>query len=214
MYSTNLKVFTKLTNEVSQSNILDEDMREEAVVNQVAGITMHSQFVGDRFNKGQETFGTVDIDANELKEFPSNIQRYVPDTINAKNIKSADTKPKKHRDRNLTEQLPTRGFNTLLISRRLRLEKTDNIRLDLSKVRLEAKGTLESKYEILYTLGNGSYGKVLKIRDKQTDELKAVKIISKERCSTLYKYNEEIEILKKLANYVIIIGSPKCSQIV
>ena len=137
-------------------------------------------------------------------------QRHIKDPINDQNRelvpKYFDLKKPilqdKFWDKNRFDRGPVLKFGTSMLAEKLRLVKTDNIYLDLSKVRLEGNGTLESKYEILQKLGSGAYGEVQKIRDLQTDEVKAVKFISKLKCHTVDKYNDEIEILKKLVNLI------------
>lgn len=182
------------------SSIIDEDeMQEKTTVNTVHGINIHVKSAGTKSKVRIKNSSSMLPDATDLAERPknNNIIREMPRSGLFGKL----------REGNLTEQPPLK-FGTFGIAQRMRLVKTDSVSIDLSKVRLERKGTLESKYEILYTLGSGSYGEVQKIRDLETDEVKAVKIISKEKCSTVDKYNEEIEILKKLVTLSLLLGSP------
>jgi hypothetical protein len=171
----------------------DEDMQEKTTVNPVQGIQINQKFVKPKKVKIKSSSSMLP-EAIDLVEKP-------------KNTSIIRTMPRsglfgKLREKNMTEQAPIK-YGTFGIVQRMRLVKTDSVAIDLAKLRMERKGTLESKYEVLYTLGTGSYGEVQKIRDLDTDELKAVKIISKEKCSTVEKYNEEIEILKNLVTHFI-----------
>jgi len=175
----------------------EEDMQENTKVNAVHIIDVKTKLITPKNrvkikNSNSMLHGTDNLEespTNDDYETRSNFMRGIP---RAKLFKEL-------RERNLTEQPPIK-FGTFGITKRMRLVKTDSVSIDLSKMRSERKGSIESKYEVLYTLGTGSYGEVQKIRDLESDELKAVKIISKEKCSTVDKYNEEIEILKKLVN--------------
>jgi serine/threonine protein kinase len=105
-------------------------------------------------------------------------------------------------------------FVSLKLAKKSNLARTDEVSVELSRVRQERKGDIETKYEVLYTLGKGSYGEVQKIRDLETKEMKAVKYIDKKKCKTVEKYNDEIEILKKLVTLPLSVGSSKCIEVV
>jgi hypothetical protein len=72
------------------------------------------------------------------------------------------------------------------------------IKIDPSGFRLENKDPVTQKYEILCSLGKGSFGEVKKIKDKKTGEMRAMKVISRKNCQTTVNYFEEIKILKQL----------------
>jgi hypothetical protein len=85
---------------------------------------------------------------------------------------------------------------------------SDNVFIGSSQLKKERKGLFESKYDVLYLLGSGSFGKVHKVCDISTNEFRAVKIISKTKCNTSEKFNEEIKILKKLVTFnITVLGS-------
>ena len=77
-------------------------------------------------------------------------------------------------------------------------KQTVNLSVDPSKFRLEQKCLIEDKYEMLYLMGKGAYGEVKKIRDKETNALRAVKIVNKDKCNVSENFMEEIDILKRL----------------
>lgn len=186
-------------------SIDEDDMQEKATVNVVHEIKIKSKPIGSK-----KISSTMLSSADDLDERSTN------DTFEGRRRIKEIPRVKlfgKLREKNMTEQPPMK-FATFGIVQRMRLVKTDSVSIDLSKVRLERKGPLESKYEALYTLGTGSYSEVQKIRDLETDEVKAVKIISKEKCSTVDKYNEEIEILKKLVTLPLPLGPSQCAEAV
>ena len=59
---------------------------------------------------------------------------------------------------------------------------------------------MNDRYEILSTLGEGTFGKVVKVKDHEKEDYVAMKIIK-----NIHKYREaaklEINVLEKLAKY-------------
>ncbi len=72
------------------------------------------------------------------------------------------------------------------------------VSIDLSGFRRERKESVDTSYELMYVLGKGSFGEVRKVRDKETKECRAMKVISKANCKTTVNYREEVDILKQL----------------
>ena len=62
----------------------------------------------------------------------------------------------------------------------------------------ETKGKLLDSYEVLTQLGKGGYGKVYKVKNIKTGEIRACKHLSKQNVKNLEKFRREIEILKKM----------------
>ena len=62
----------------------------------------------------------------------------------------------------------------------------------------ETKGKLLDSYEVLSQLGKGGYGKVYKVKNIKTGEIRACKHLSKQNVKNLEKFRREIEILKKM----------------
>ena len=58
--------------------------------------------------------------------------------------------------------------------------------------------SLESKYLIEGVIGKGSFGEVKKIKDKDNNQYRALKIIHKANCQKTDDFADEIEIIKKL----------------
>lgn len=56
----------------------------------------------------------------------------------------------------------------------------------------------EESYEILKELGNGSYGRVYRVKHKITNEIRACKKMIKDKINDLDGFNKEIEILSQL----------------
>ena len=64
----------------------------------------------------------------------------------------------------------------------------------------EKKGNIAKDYEILEVLGKGGFGEVKKVVHKLTQDVRAMKIIKKEKCDEAFlaALNNEIKILKQL----------------
>ncbi len=73
-----------------------------------------------------------------------------------------------------------------------------SVLVDISDFICEKYTALEARYEIMSTLGRGSFGEVKQVRDRQSGQLLAAKIISKGHCQITDTYLDEITILKKL----------------
>eukprot|EP00437_Effrenium_voratum_P002449 CAMPEP_0181439584 /NCGR_PEP_ID=MMETSP1110-20121109/22506_1 /TAXON_ID=174948 /ORGANISM="Symbiodinium sp., Strain CCMP421" /LENGTH=845 /DNA_ID=CAMNT_0023563319 /DNA_START=49 /DNA_END=2583 /DNA_ORIENTATION=+ len=63
-------------------------------------------------------------------------------------------------------------------------------------------GTPDSKYEMCETLGKGTYGEVIKARDRQTRQVRAIKVINKE------KVHGDMEFLKQEIQNLIQLDHP------
>ena len=166
----------------------EDEMQEKIKVNPVAGFNIPGQFIGskNKHEKGaSQTIVEGDFDSLGL------ITNHITPPLRSKAIL-----PKKPKESD--EEMPIGKFCTLKLDSKSKLAGTDGVYIELSRVRQERKGAIENKYEVLYMLGKGSYGEVQKISDLETGEIKAVKFISKEKCRAVDKYNDEIEILKKL----------------
>ena len=94
--------------------------------------------------------------------------------------------------------MPIEKCNTLKDEYKVLLANSDNLSLSSSNIVVERKGNYETKYETEYILGIGTYGEVRKVRDICTNEIRAIKVISKKKCTIIDTTNEEIEIMKHL----------------
>jgi calcium-dependent protein kinase len=73
------------------------------------------------------------------------------------------------------------------------------IKIDRAMFVNERKNPIEINYEILEILGTGGFGEVKKVRHKQLDIFRALKVISKSRYKTaaeLKAVRNEIQIMK------------------
>ena len=61
----------------------------------------------------------------------------------------------------------------------------------------KTEGELTKFYEVIKQLGKGSYGKVYRIKNRTTGEIRACKQLSKSNIKDLDKFNREIDILIK-----------------
>ena len=58
------------------------------------------------------------------------------------------------------------------------------------------KGDITRSYEIIKKIGEGAYGKIYKVRNKQSGDIRAMKQIQKNKIIDLTKFQTEIKILK------------------
>ena len=178
----------------------EDDIEENVTVNPVIEIVIHHQQPGKRKLVRNISYPIME---GPITQVTNNLSKFCKKE-NQNHIKVSPSEPEVGRlqIRNSIRHAPVVKQGTLAVGQILRLAKTDGVVFNLSNVRSERTGTLESRYETLYILGSGAYGEVRKIRDRITDDIKAVKLISKEKCRTVEKLNEEIEILKKLVSYI------------
>jgi hypothetical protein len=62
------------------------------------------------------------------------------------------------------------------------------------------KKQLEEHYEILESIGQGRFGEVKRIRDKSTNDIRALKILLKGNCQSEKEFTEELKILQRLVS--------------
>ncbi len=67
--------------------------------------------------------------------------------------------------------------------------------------RVEKAGNIDDRYQTLSVIGKGGYGEVRKVRNRFTNEIRAVKVITKSKCQMTEKFSDEINILQKLVLY-------------
>lgn len=79
-----------------------------------------------------------------------------------------------------------------------KVKRASNLKVNPRCFRVEKSGKVEDNYEMLEVIGKGGYGEVRKIRDLRTKEIKAVKVIAKNRCQTTSSFSDEISILQEL----------------
>jgi calcium-dependent protein kinase len=86
--------------------------------------------------------------------------------------------------------------NTLSTQRSERKEIIMNI--DKAALVIQEEGSYTESYEVEKTLGEGTFGKVVKVRHKVTGQFRAMKIIDKINSESDMDIRNEIEILKTL----------------
>lgn len=82
----------------------------------------------------------------------------------------------------------------------------NGFKVNPSHFRQELKGNIKEKYEFMDTIGKGGYGVVKKIKNKVSQEIRAVKACVKSKCQVTKDFSDEITILQQL---VFILISPK-----
>jgi serine/threonine protein kinase len=70
-----------------------------------------------------------------------------------------------------------------------------------SNFRVERTGKITDTYESLEHIGKGAYGEIRKVRNKYTNAIRAIKIISKCKCQMTKNFADEIYILQQLVTY-------------
>jgi calcium-dependent protein kinase len=81
------------------------------------------------------------------------------------------------------------------------IQHVEDLQINVAKVVVERKCTPSEMYDLIKELGSGAFGKVCKVQHKQTKELRAMKIISKDLANAGMEYEQiesEINILKRL----------------
>ena len=68
--------------------------------------------------------------------------------------------------------------------------------------RMEKPGKFTDKYETMELIGIGGYGVVKKAKNMKTNEVRAVKVIAKDKCQTTSAFSDEIRILQKLVLFI------------
>ena len=79
-------------------------------------------------------------------------------------------------------------------------EKKNGISVDISKFVQEVKGSINERYVVESAIGKGAYGEVSLIKDKISNNTRAMKVIPKEICNTSNSSSvvSEINMLKSL----------------
>ena len=75
--------------------------------------------------------------------------------------------------------------------------KKDEIKFNKETFITHSKGRLSSKYKILNELGNGSFGKVIRVENLINKEIYACKKMIKKNIKDIKSFNNEIDILSK-----------------
>ena len=75
--------------------------------------------------------------------------------------------------------------------------KKDEIKFNKETFITHTKGRLTSKYKILNELGNGSFGKVIRVENLINKEIYACKKMIKKNIKDIKSFNNEIDILSK-----------------
>ena len=75
--------------------------------------------------------------------------------------------------------------------------KKDEIKFNKETFITHSKGRLTSKYKILNELGNGSFGKVIRVENLINKEIYACKKMIKKNIKDIKSFNNEIDILSK-----------------
>jgi len=78
------------------------------------------------------------------------------------------------------------------------------VAVDLTKFKIEKVGHYSAQYEIVGSLGKGSYGEVNKVKHKVNGKIFAMKTIPKNLCIDEKQVLPEIEILKSLDHHNIV----------
>ena len=78
------------------------------------------------------------------------------------------------------------------------LKPSESLKINPSNYRVEKTGKVNEIYQSLELVGKGGYGEIRKVRNRITNEIRAVKIIAKDQAQMIEFFSEEINILKQL----------------
>ena len=73
--------------------------------------------------------------------------------------------------------------------------KDDNIKISKESFVTINKGDITQFYEVIKKIGEGSYGKIYKVKNKQSGDIRAMKQIMKSKIPNIEKFQNEIKIL-------------------
>ena len=71
----------------------------------------------------------------------------------------------------------------------------DNIKISKESFVTICKGDITQFYEVITKIGEGSYGKIYKVKNKQSGDIRAMKQIMKSKIPNIEKFQNEIKIL-------------------
>eukprot|EP00826_Nyctotherus_ovalis_P024727 TRINITY_DN1908_c0_g1_i16.p1 TRINITY_DN1908_c0_g1~~TRINITY_DN1908_c0_g1_i16.p1 ORF type:complete len:269 (+),score=71.50 TRINITY_DN1908_c0_g1_i16:185-991(+) len=74
----------------------------------------------------------------------------------------------------------------------------ESLKVKPSNFRVERTGRISDTYLSLELIGKGAYGEIRKVMNRFTDEIRAVKVISKSKCQKTENFADEITILRQL----------------
>ena len=73
--------------------------------------------------------------------------------------------------------------------------KNKNIKINKESFVIINKGDITQLYEVVKKIGEGSFGKIYKVKNKQSGDIRAMKQIMKSKIPNIEKFQNEIEIL-------------------
>ena len=76
--------------------------------------------------------------------------------------------------------------------------KNNNLKINKESFVTINKGDITQFYEILKKIGEGAYGKIYKVKNKQSGDIRAMKQVMKNKIPDLNKFQTEIKILSKV----------------
>ena len=78
------------------------------------------------------------------------------------------------------------------------MDESANLRINKESFITSNKGDVTMFYEVIKKIGEGSFGKIYKVRNKQSGDIRAMKQITKAKIPNLEKFKTEIKILSIL----------------
>ena len=92
-------------------------------------------------------------------------------------------------------------INSRFVSEMVIPKEPNNLKVSPSVFRVEKSGRFDDNYENMGVIGKGGYGEVRKVRRILTNEIRAVKVISRLRYQKSASFSDEIQILRKIVYY-------------
>ena len=75
------------------------------------------------------------------------------------------------------------------------INKNENIKISKESFVTINQGDITQFYEVLKKIGEGSFGKIYKVKNKQSGDIRAMKQIMKSKIPNIEKFQNEIKIL-------------------
>lgn len=135
---------------------------------------------------------TNQVQAESFAESPSSLRRQPAEIEMSRSLSETSTHDHHH---DMKQEVKTNES----LSSRHRSHSEPSAQVHHHRDKLQIGDTLQKRYEILSTLGEGSFGKVVKVKDIVTDQIIAIKIHrNEESCRADAKL--EVDVLKRLAD--------------
>ncbi len=173
-----------------------EGLCEEATANAVTVFANHAPMATGRTTHRKSECLNSRRETEDFLQFASAALLPIPSSHREPATAASGINAEEERKHNSGKHLGSFTFKTEAESTLNRSGPT--VVIDMAGFKCERREAVDARYESLYVMGKGGFGEVLKIRDKDTHEIRALKVIRKVDCKKTDNFRDEIDILKKL----------------